>query len=112
MQPRPPCSRYENKNNADDGEERVIVIWAYALGLLGSRMEEVTESIARLHDHKGTLYVVTRRNLPEDSRWAFRRAWREIAYEVDENVEFVAVKSREWADCWNARRFDSDWAPD
>jgi len=111
MQPRPPCSRYENRDNADDGDERVIATWAYALGLLGSRMKEVTESIARLHDHKGTLYVATRHDLPEDSRWAFRRAWQEIAWEVDENVEFVDVKSREWASCWNSKRFDSGWTP-
>ena len=112
MLSRPPCSRYENQNDADDGEERVIVTWAYALGLLGGRIKEVTESIARLHDHKGTLYVATRRDLLEDTRWAFRRAWQEIAFEVDENVEFVDIKSPEWATCWSSKHFDSDWSAD
>jgi hypothetical protein len=102
---RPPCSRYENPSNSDDGDERVIATWAYALGLLGDsdRGQEITEKVARLHDHKGTLYVVTHRDLPEDLKLAFRRAWEDIGCEAE--VEFVDVRSSEWTSVWSRRRF-------
>lgn len=109
---RPPCSRYENKDNSDDGDERVVAVWAFTMGLLGGlRLEDFGETIARLHDHKGTLVVATRRELPEDCRWAFRRAWEVIGSEPGENVEFIDVNSSEWRGCWGARRFESNWTP-
>lgn len=109
---RPPCSRYENKENTDDGEERVIAVWAYAMGLLGgSRLSDFVEKIARLHDHKGTLVVATRSELPEDCRWAFRRAWEEIGCEIGSNVEFLDITSDEWRGYWSSRRFESNWTP-
>ncbi len=74
-------------------------------------MKETCKAIARLHDHKGTLYVACHSPLPEDTRWAFRRAWQEIAWEVDENVEFVDVHSSDWDAAWSGRRFKSDWKP-
>ena len=78
MLSRPPCSRYENPENADDGEERVIGVWAYAMGLLGgAQQDSFNAKIARLYDYKGTLVVALRGDLPEDCRWAFRRrSWR------------------------------------
>jgi hypothetical protein len=56
MLPRPPCCRYENPKNADDGDERVIAVWAYAMGLLGgSDLADLNAKIARLYDYTGTL---------------------------------------------------------
>jgi hypothetical protein len=107
---RPPCSRYENAERSDDGDDRVIMVWGYAMALIGSsRLEQITKAVARLHDHKGQLCVALRTPLPEDCRWAFRRAWAEIGFEVEENVDFLDLHSKDWEGVWGSKRFESDW---
>jgi len=105
----PPCARYEGGENDD----RLWRVWAYVAGLLGggANAKEVRKKIARLYDYKGTLVVALYGDLPPYIEATIRRAWAEIAYEVEENTEFVSVASSDWNTYWNSRRFDSDWEP-
>lgn len=105
--PHPPCSRYEGgENNA-----RVAMTVGYALGLMrNSKMaRDAAQSIARVHDHKGELFVLSRADLSTALCGAFRLAWEDIGREPSHAVHFLRVGSQQWDDVWAARRFDSDW---
>jgi hypothetical protein len=105
---RPPCSRYDDI--VDDASERVRFTCGLALGMLeNSKARLVASMIARLHDHKGTLYVVRWRSAPpltKDIEAAFEAAW------PDDDVRFVSIASPEWQRVWAAHCFGSDWATD
>lgn len=103
--PRPPCSRYEG----GEDNTRLIKVWDYVTGLLGHDATHLATAVARLHDHKGELFIVTRRNLPERFKAIFRHAWAKVGHEFAERVEFNDVRSNRWRQIWACRRFESDW---
>jgi hypothetical protein len=69
---------------------------------LGNKAVGVGSVIARLHDHKGTLYVVQRRDaspFDETVKAAFQEAW------ADDAPEFVDIDSPNWQRVWSCRCF-------
>ena len=101
-----PCSRYEG----GESNQRVAMTLATAVALSGpGARHEVQRLVVRVHDHKGTLYVVTRWGLSDGMKAAFRDAWRDVGFELPENVEFLDYTDADWGGVWGARRFDSDW---
>lgn len=103
----PPCARYEGGEN----NERLIKVWDHVTGnpLAGHDITRLTEHVARLYDHKGFLFIVTRRDLPECIKALFRHAWATVGREFAEHVEFNDVRSNRWRQIWACRRFESDW---
>lgn len=84
----PFCSRYGN--HGDYMNERVRATYEYALSLMENSVEyiELIASVYCLHDHKGTLHVVSRRELPDYCVAMLSVAWVEAANECLEAVEF------------------------
>ena len=105
----PPCARYEGGEN----DQRLIIVWTYVAGLVGggANAEDLGKKVARLYDYKGSLIVATRDSLPAYIEALFRGAWVTIGHEIEENVEFLHVRSDRWESLWGSRRFDSDWQP-
>ncbi len=101
----PPCSRHDDA--ADDGSDRVKMVYAYALGLLRNapRAIRLSALILRMHDHKGDLFVVCARPLPGDLQRALRCAWRDLGNESEENVSFEEPRAERWKRVWEMRRF-------
>jgi hypothetical protein len=98
---RPLCSR--NDDPVDDASVRVHFTCGIVFGLLGDKAVDVGSMIARLHDHKGTLYVVQRRDASpfnETVKAAFQEAW------ADDAPEFVDIDSPDWQRVWSCRCFN------
>lgn len=103
---RPPCSRHDDAS--DDADSRTKMVWPYAMGLFDSAVGAIgaSHALARLHDHKGFLYIVMKSDLPNDKlEAALRRAWAELASEDPSAVEVLVVGSQEYEKVWSARRF-------
>jgi len=115
----PPCSHYEGGEHSQRG----LAIWTYVAGLVGGSIEadDLSFKIARLHDHKGWLYVVLNPRiyqnsgtftafadpvLSEDHKQMFRRAWEEVGNEQTTTVKFVSLWSKEWEGVWSTKRFE------
>ena len=97
---RPLCSR--NDDFVDDASARVHFACGIAFGLLGNQAVGVGSMIARLHDHKGRLFVVQRRDarsFDETVKAAFREAW------PDDAPEFVDIDLPDWQGVWSHRCF-------
>jgi hypothetical protein len=107
----PMCSRHDNQSDNED--ERVRATYFYVLGLLGgiSVAQASIAGIVRLHDHKGTLYIVTTEPLGQQVLAAFRQAWAEVAFEVADNVFVELVSSADWQRVWGTRRLPQDGSP-
>ncbi|KAB0680306.1 hypothetical protein [Aureimonas leprariae] len=103
-----PCMRYEGGE-----DERLCVVLAYALGLIGTRhiVTEASRSIAKIYTYRGELVVATNQPLPASWRMAFERAWEEVGYEPADSVSFVNVDASEWDGFWRHRSFDGDARP-
>lgn len=98
----PPCSRY------DEGEEnpRLIATFFYAAGMGNPDMlNDLRAKIARLHDHKGLLFVVYKAPLVPIEQWVLSCAWEEVGAEPKENIEFIAETDSKWISVWDSRRF-------
>jgi hypothetical protein len=99
----PACSRYDDAQ--DDNGYRCAFVYFYALGRLGKkgRSEFEPSSIVRLHNHKGELFVVYRKELPTAMRRALCGAWEYVTRDKSTDVEFVHYESAEWRDVWSRR---------
>lgn len=73
------CTRYEGGE-----DKRVAITLGHAIGTLES--EHVLKKIARLHDHKGILVVMSFETLTFTERNAFERAWFAV---YEDSVEFI-----------------------
>lgn len=105
--PYPPCSN----DTGGENDTRVAMALGYALGLMrNSKMaREMGQSIARVHDHQGDLFVLCRATLPSAVCGAFRLAWEDVGRAPSNAVHFPMVGSQQWDDVWGSRRFASDW---
>lgn len=101
---RPPCSRHDD--NQDDDNPRVLVAWGAICAMVPG---DLTGSIARLHDHKGTLVVATRFALTKYAQNAIDHVWKQLLNES--SVEFHDVRAKEWDSYWGSKRFESNWTP-
>ena len=87
----PPCSRHHRPGNFCD--QRVRDVYLHVLDLVGKcpDRDEMKASLFCLHDHKGTLHVVSRRPLPEYCIAMLSVAWQELGNEHWEAVELHAL---------------------
>lgn len=101
---RPPCSRHDDDH--DDHNSRVLIAWGAICAMVPG---DLNGTIARLHDHKGTLVVATRFPLTQFAQNAIDHVWKQLLNEGI--VEFHDVTSKDWDTYWGSKRFESNWTP-
>lgn len=83
------CSRYESSGGRASHDWRV---W-FAFGIVvADCCSDIENKVDRLHDHKGTLHVICRKQLSRVEKAAFISAWRRCN---EDQVEFHGQTSRE-----------------